>query len=633
MTRGLWLICALVACSGEDDSSASADDAVQAPDSDVGAPAKGAGIAFTDATGLLGIAPSRALGVAIVDFDGDGWPDITIAALDGVTLHRNRGDGTFERVQSDAIQYLHSAAAPVWVDVDGDGDLDLFVSAWGAQDSLLLNDGTGQLEDVSELAGFDQTTWSEGASFADLDGDGDLDLLLAGAKLPDEQLGAKPVIGERGSPNMYWRNDGGVFTNATAGSGLGGNPTGESFGSLLFDADGDGDIDALIVNDHRADELLFNDGQGTFSPAGDLWLQPDETGLMGLDLGDVDGDGDLDVFSTNWGTDYLLSFSGDLYPARYWDVMEDVLADGVNPSINVTGWGCAVADLDNDGDQDLIATAAFSDGDGHETLTSFREGRVSVLRNEGLGLTPGGLVDVSDQLGASVSGPLNGFGLSVGDFDRDGDLDVMVGVDSVIETGGAPGRLPKLRRLSLLMRNDGAAPGTGLTLRLRQPDHPNPFAVGARTDVTAGGRRASRVVSAGASYLSAHTYGQHFGMGTATVATARITWPDGHVQLFPNLSAGEHTLARSAEGTCCLPDSACLALDEGACLARARFNPGSKEDCAEVCGVLTDCGFDRDFGTQAACVEQCGAIPPSQAEVECVQKAPNCSAVAACIGR
>lgn len=543
-----WMCLCLAAACGDDEPEEVVDAGVVAGTDSGRAGGPPPAIYLEDVTELLGVGLSRTQGVALVDYDGDGAVDVSLAAFDGLRVYRNRGDGSFEPDSERAgflFAEVHSANGIAYGDLDSDGDLDIFLSRIADIDRVFLNDGTGVFSDVTAAWGLSGViAESQGVSLADLDGDGDLDALVAVHR--ELEGGPHKPLGERGGPNLFWRNVGGGFEEAGAEVGLQGRAGGETFGSVVFDVDLDGDQDVFTVHDFRPDQLLLNDGGGMFTPAGNEWLDQAGSGLMGIDVADIDGDGRLDLFATDWGSDDVLLDLGSGAKPRFRDWMGDLLGDGVDPGATSTGWGCALADLDNDGDVDIVTTAAVSDGAGYSDPPIQRVGRNTVYENRGPGRHEGSIVDITGQAGAGLENATNGFGLAVGDIDGDRDLDVLVGVDSEFSVNAGLRPTEAIRRRVLLLRNTGAPKDhDALVLRLRQPGRLNTFAVGARVDVETADRKQSRVVTAGASYLSANSYALHFGLGTNPSAElVRVTWPDGQVEMVGPLSAGEHTIER-----------------------------------------------------------------------------------------
>ncbi len=543
----LVIAVAVAGCSSEPDVPEDVPPTEEVDSKPTG-PGPDTGIWLRDVTDLIAPGELNTRGAAMFDVDQDGHVDVLLAGTSGLHMWRNRGDGTFEAYTEEAGLSFpdgHSSIGLSLGDVEGDGDLDIFVSRIQAPDVLLIaeaDEGGVFYENGTAAAGISGVTYSQGASFGDLDGDGDLDIYVSVVGRAID--GPKPTPGLGGDDNIYWRNDGeGGFVNATEEAGLAGRAYGESFQSVLFDVDGDHDLDVFVVHDFESDQLFLNDGQGHFTDGGQDWIPHVGSGLMGIDVGDLDADGHLDIYATNWGTDHLYLYD----PSRpgFDERMEQALGDGFDSSGVLTGWGCAIADFDNDGDQDVITTAAFSDGTGYEPVPVTREGAMTVYENRGKDGDPGLLVDITEDAGDAFDIPLNGFGLAVGDIDDDGDLDVIVGVDKEIDTEILS---PGVRRTPLLLRNESpkTASNHGLTIRLSQPGTKNPFAVGARVDIAVGDIRQSRVLLAGSSFMSCNDFGLHFGLGTNATADVTVTWPDGHQTEEKAVPAGSTTIVRDS---------------------------------------------------------------------------------------
>lgn len=616
LLAGLIPLLVLTACGGsepDDDDAAVADTS-----GDTTPPPSPGGLHFTDGSGALGAPPQRLRGVALVDFDLDGWPDITLAGEEGVSLYRGDGSGGFELVLG-AIDGVSHGAGVAWVDVDADGNLDLFVSTHEGPDHLFIADGQGGFTDESAARGIVGSTWGEGASFGDLDGDGDLDLYLnQGITRSDAAGGGE--LGQRGNPNRVYENDGkGTFKNVTEAWGLAGAPKGESFTALLFDANGDGRTDVFTVHDNAPDQLFLGQGAGkAFTDASATMLPTDETSLMGLALADFDGDGQLDIYGTTAGRDLLYLRSPE---GGFVNQYPQAIGDGVDQSELLIGWGAALVDMDHDGDADVITTASYSDGKQYDD-TVIRPGQLVVLRHDPAEQGPGILVDVTTDAGDVLFPTINGWGLATGDIDHDGDVDILVATDRQIDAAAIPaGDSPHRRALLLLNGTPPAGPAIHVTLRA--PGTPNPFAVGARVTLTLQERSATRMVLAGSSYLSQHEYGLHFGLGEdyQVAPVVRVTWPDGVEQLWLALPPGRHTLTRDADNRCCDPDGTCQALEETPCLARLSELLGTSEACAGVCDKLDGCGqlARVEVSSRAECVSACGSEPAPLRVLTCVQ--------------
>ena len=415
-------------------------------------------------------------------------------------------------------------------DVDGDGNLDLYVTTFGGPNQLFHNNGDGTFTDVTAKAGVGETRWSTSAAFADVDNDGDLDLLVV--NYVDFTVNDNKICGDakrnlRGycHPDVYnplpvrfYRNRGdGTFEDATQSAGFGG-AVGPGLGVVFGDIDNDGWQDVFIANDNKPNFLFRNKGNGTFE---DISLlsgtsmgnkgRP-EAG-MGTDMGDFDNDGLLDIVVTNFELEtYGLyknlggdAFLDDRAPARI-----------AEPTFLFLGFGTAFADLDQDGDLDLL----FANGHIDDNAADFREGSRYRQRNQVFeNLGDGKFREDKD---TGMDGLHAHRGLAVGDLDGDGDLDVAVVSSNepceVYENVTAGGRY---------LQVDFAAP------------RGNRFAIGARVEVEAGGKRQIRDVRTASSYLSQNALSVHFGLGgSGTVDRLTVRRP-GDVQVFENLPANK----------------------------------------------------------------------------------------------
>ncbi|MBM4268821.1 MAG: hypothetical protein FJ144_19770 [Deltaproteobacteria bacterium] len=473
-----------------------------------------AGVSFSHAdvdTGRFDEIRLVAGGAAAGDYDADGWLDVyAVGGNAGRNrLFRNRGDGSFEEVAEAAGVALAgtSSSGPSFADYDGDGDLDLFVgAAEGAEAHLFRNRGDGTFEDVTEAAELSFTRPAISASFGDYDRDGDLDLAVShwASSLAD------------GSKEHLWRNDGdGTFTDV---SELRGIVLEESpaipglvftFAPTFADLDGDGWPELLYSSDFHVSQVFHND-QGTFRDVTTAVIS-DENG-MGSAVADYDGDGDLDWFvSSIWDptaiTDPHVGKTGNRLYRNLGDGSFEDATDEAGVREGDWGWGSTFADLNNDGHLDLFHVNGFGLIQYHgPTWLPFMEDPARLFVSDG----DGTFTESGASLGVADRG--SGRGVVAFDYDRDGDVDLFVA------NSNGPTRL---------FRNDGGNERNHLAFRLRGRA-PNTSAIGARIYVTAGGKRQMRELRAGSNYVSQDPIEAHFGLGAADVATEiEIVWPDG----------------------------------------------------------------------------------------------------------
>ena len=503
-----------------------------------------AGIRFVHTIGdaaMTNIVESTGVGCAFLDYDGDGWLDVYL--VNGVyrndisdpntpdketlkqatdRLYRNRGDGTFEDVTIQAGilpgGYGMGVAA---ADYDNDGDCDIYVSCCG-QNRLYRNRGDRTFEEVAADAGVADELFSVGVIFLDCDGDVDLDLYVAnyiefdpteqGFDSPD---GFPGPMAYQGQANQLYRNDGnGRFTNITIGSGLD-QPPARTMGVGAFDYDDDGRPDIFAANDAMENRFYHNLGEGRFEEvallAGVAYSTSGvSTGAMGIEVGDVNGNGRLDFFVPDFTRTSLYENLGG---GAFEDTARRAgISAACDPYIS---WGSVLADFDLDADLDLfIANGDANKLEGHPDL---------LLTNDGTGR----FTDVSKSAGPSFAAHRVGRGVAAGDFDNDGDVDLLVA---------------NLNDRPVLLRNDTGRDNTHwLELKLvGRPGSSNRDAIGARIRCTVPSpdgtvRVLVRELRNGGSYLSNHDQRVHLGLGTARhVSEIEIRWPGGFVQKITN---------------------------------------------------------------------------------------------------
>jgi hypothetical protein len=492
---------------------------------------------------------SAGSGVAFLDYDKDGRLDVylvngwRLAGSEVVERGRNalyhqKRDGTFEDV-TDAAGVGGEAewgAGVAVADYDNDGWPDILVTNFG-RNVLYRNRGDGRFENVAARAGIETPGWNTAAAFFDADGDGWLDLYIARYidTTMDHVLKAERRLmwrglemvafgpfGLKGAPDCFFRNVQGRFVDATDEAGLRDLALGFGFAVRAADVDGDDDLDLYVANDSDPNYLYVNDGSGHFKETGvPSFAAFDANGAaqasMGIATGDVDGDGNLDLFVTNFSEDFSTLYKG-AGGGFFTDVSRET---GVGPlTYKALSWGTALADFDNDGDLDLVVANGhiYPQIDQHpEVIGTYRQ-RNLLLENRSVrdDVAPGAppemlFRDASDRAGPGFQLRRAHRGLAVGDYDNDGRLDILVAA---------------LDEAPELLRNEGPA-GSWLTVACEVPGG-TAIPVGTRVTVTAGGRRMTRDIASGDSYASVHDARLHFGLGRAETADEVVVrWPDG----------------------------------------------------------------------------------------------------------
>ncbi len=472
-------------------------------------------------------------GGALFDYDGDGDLDLYVGTSGDLemlrgekepvrnVLYRNDGDWRFVDTTDQAGVGDTSWGVGVAVaDVDGDSDPDLYVTNWG-ENVLYLNQGDGTFRDASAASGTADPGYGASAAFGDVDHDGDMDLYVTNylvfdlAKPPPQcpYEGVDTACGPVGLPRQadrFFRNEGGGrFTDASASSGVHEVSPEYGLGAVFGDYDDDGWVDLFVGNDSGANFLFHNLGGRRFEDeallAGVATQAEGRTQAgMGVDMGDADGDGRLDIFITNFALDH-----NTLYRNQGDGLFEDVShPSGLGgPSRVPMGWGTGFHDLDNDGDQDLYVANGhiYPEVDGR-TRETYRQANQLYL-NDGRGR----FTDASERIVRRADGPQVSRGVAFGDIDDDGDVDLVV-----LEIGTRP----------TLLRNDGGSPG-GAFLQLDLRDRAG-TREGARAWVRAGGKIQRREATRGGSFCAASDSRLHFGLGSALrVERIEVRWPLG----------------------------------------------------------------------------------------------------------
>ena len=500
------------------------------------------------------ILESMSGGVAWIDFDRDGWMDLYLVngghweeLVQGKrtvsnALYRNNGDGTFTDVTGKAgVGNRHWGMGVAAGDYDNDGWVDLFVCNYGPN-TLYRNNGDGTFRDVTATAGVGDGRWGVSASWGDYDADGRLDLYVTNTvqfdyKAPDPmdchyrgitvQCGPLGMVGD--SDILYRNNGDGTFRDVSEKAGVSDVTPSYGLGAIWSDYDNDGDLDLYVANDQMANFLFRNQGDGTFEETGlfaGAAFSDDGTaqGSMGVDFGDYDRDGLLDIYITHFSDDYNTLFR-NLGQGRFRDMTRG--AGLTFSSWPMVGWGTGFVDLDHDGWEDIFAANGhvFPQVDGYKIGTSFHQ-RSQVFRNLGQGK----FQEVSAGLDRLKS--WSSRGVAFADYDNDGDIDVAVN-----NLDGVPW---------LLKNQRGSQAGNWLMLSL-EGTRTNRSAIGARVSLETAEGKQMREVRGGSSYESTHDFRVHFGLGRLeTVRKLTVRWTDGTTQDFENLAANR--LYRLKEG-------------------------------------------------------------------------------------
>jgi hypothetical protein len=501
-------------------------------------------------------------GLGFIDFDRDGWLDIyltngvrfdeTYAPGAAPTSHllRNDRDGTFTDVTTRAGVGRTGWGTGVAVgDYDNDGWDDLFCTYWG-HNILFRNNGDGTFADVSRAAGVhgERVRWGSGSTFLDHDRDGDLDLFVANfieldietVKTPLDSdpcrwKGLPIVCGPRGLPagsNIFYRNEGnGTFTDVSGEAGVLAPGPRYSITPVSYDFDDDGWPDVYVAVDSMPSMLFRNDHDGTFSEvAVAAWAAYNEDARpqagMGLAVADYDADGWLDIFKTHFQDDTPVLFRA-MGDGTFSDATGPAGLGGLSQYVS---WGAAFTDYDNDGWKDLFyVTGHVYQDPRKDDVESLYSPRV-VLRNLGNGK----FANVSAELGPGVSERLCSRGSAYGDYDNDGDVDVLV-----LNVNDPPS----------LLRNDGGNANNWILLKLIGTTC-NRSAIGARVRVVTGGHAQIDEVHSGGSVMSQSDLRLHFGLGEAAVVdTIEVRWPTtGKIESFAGVKANQILTIREGSG-------------------------------------------------------------------------------------
>lgn len=498
------------------------------------------------------ILESSGSGVTVFDYNNDGLMDLYLmngTYLEGISdekgkvyagaanqLYRNNGDGTYSDVSAGSgldDRNWSMAASPV--DLDLDGFMDLYLLNYG-ENAFLHNNGDGTFTDITDalglrgpetLNGF--VKWSIGAPFWDHNGDGRLDVMVGNFLAFDPQYvsaetpGMMPHPGEyKGQASLlYEQQEDGSFREVTQKHGLY-FPDSKCMGINVFDVDDDGDLDIFQANDHQENFLFLND-KGKYREAGRASgvatnSNGEVTGSMHATLGDVDGDGLIDILVTD------LKY-GALYRNLGKGIFEDITeSSGIAGPMRGKGcWGASFLDYDNDGDLDLVT----ANGTAEELILQYP----LLLENNG----KGSFTDTGRSKGDYFSVKRSGRGLAVLDYDNDGDLDIVI---SHVDLDGT----------SALLRNDGGNRKHWLGLTLKG-ENGIASGMGAKVTVYASGRKQVLVNQWAMGYLSSNDPRMHIGLGDSDIIERlEVKWPGGETETFENIAANRYITITKGRG-------------------------------------------------------------------------------------
>jgi len=489
-------------------------------------------------------------GLAVFDYDNDGQLDLYFvngAQIPQLAkndpryynrLYRNNGDGTFtDTTEQAGVRGEGFGMGVAVADYDNDGWQDFYLAGVN-RNQLFHNNGNGAFSDVTEKAGVQGLhsklgkTWAISAGWFDYDNDGDLDLFVA--NYVNWSIETEPVCkvenipaycspnSYEGQPNMLFRNNGdGTFTDVSEASGIG-KYTGKGMGIAFADYDNDGFTDIFVSNDTYRHFLFRNKGNGTFAETAILsGVAYNENGKsiagMGIDFRDVNNDGRPDIF--------VVAMIGDTFPLflnRGRDFRDATSASGVaKATIGVTAWGSGIVDFDNDGFKDLFASCAAILDNSEQIDRLPAELPPMVLRNLG----NGGFSDVSAQAGPTFRVAARHRGVAFGDLDNDGRIDAVI---------------TRQHEKPAVFLNRSPAPNHWLLVNLAGTKS-NRDGLGARIHVTLpGGRVLYNHASTSVGYSASSDKRVHFGLGSAEVADKiEILWPSGIRQTLTGVKADQ----------------------------------------------------------------------------------------------
>ncbi len=508
-------------------------------------------------------------GVAWFDYDNDGWLDLFFVngtRLNGfpkgqeptTKLYKNNRNGSFTDVTKQAGLARSGWGQSVCIgDYDNDGFEDLFVSYYG-KNALYKNNGNGTFADVSDKAGVagTRTRWGAGAAFLDYDKDGKLDLFVANYIDLDLKTAPTPETGPclykgvmvacgppglEGGKNILYHNEGnGVFTNASEKAGILKTNGTYGLGVLTADFDNDGWTDIYVADDSAPAILYHNNQNGTFTDiateAGCAYSGDGKPQAgMGVSAADFDGDGLLDIFKTNFSGDTSTLYRNVTKSGAALTFDDVTFTAGIGLNTRWLGWGCGFLDFDNDSWLDILLVNGHVYPEVEKLTTEAGYAQRKVLYRN---LRNGSFADITEKIGGAIVEPTASRGCAFGDYDNDGDVDVVIN---------------PVNDVPVLIRCDSTTNNNWLAVRALGTKS-NRSGLGARIQMTieTEDKRLRTLVDevrSGGSYYSQNDLRVHFGLGkTAKVKTLEIKWLSGAVDTINDVAANQVVYVKEGTG-------------------------------------------------------------------------------------
>jgi hypothetical protein len=471
-------------------------------------------LAFDDVAAQIGVNYSYGDseyggGVSFADFDNDGWDDITYTSENGVDIYFLKNtNGDFNLVSFSGISNTNKTKQVIWVDYDNDGDKDLFITALEGKNSFYINDGEMNFTDISSTIGIIQTDlFTYGASFGDIDNDGDLDLFISNRSPVDH--------------NYLYRNDSGTYVDITNSSGI--SLEGQlSFCSIFFDYDKDGLQDIYVSNDkeENINRLYKNLGDGVFQDVSDFSNAGVDVSAMSTTLGDFNNDGWFDIYITNTPFSQISSIVGNVLLKNNGDGTFTNIATETGTSFDSLGWGSVFLDADNDGLLDLYVSSSL-DGSAQFLSSAFYH-----QQNDETFIIPQD-IGFSSDLRESYSN-------AIGDINNDGKPEIVVVNDT---------------ENNFLWQNNTSNQNNWLKVKLEGVIS-NRDGIGNTIEINVDGQSQYRYTLAGEGYLSQNSFYEFFGIGEAAeVDYVKVTWTaTGETETINNISSNQSIIIKEGSG-------------------------------------------------------------------------------------